>query len=139
MPPDTSCLLCGLQLESHDHLFFACPYSTQLWHRVSMKGDFSTPAIPWRQHIQWLSAHWKGKSLQLRIKLLCLSLSIYHIWRERNRRFHTQTTTSVPNLFSLVVEDIRLKLSSYRGIQDTLQHQTIQMGWRLPEYIFSVL
>ena len=30
----TTCLLCGLENESHDHLFFECQYSLQVWLRI---------------------------------------------------------------------------------------------------------
>ena len=138
LPPNTSCLLCSLQLESHNHLFFYCPYSQQLWHHISLKGDFITPSIPWGHLINWLPSNWKGKSLQIKTKLLCLSITIYYLWRERNSRFHSHTSTGVQDLLSLVVEDVRLKLSTYRGVQDTSQHRALQVGWSLPDSIFSI-
>ena len=137
--PDTTCLLCNIQLETHDHLFFECPYSQQLWHNISLRGSFFTPTIPWDLLIPWLSTNWKGNSLQMKTNLLCLSLTVYYLWRERNNRFHVHTSTSVPDLGSLIVQDVRLKLSTYRRVWDTSQNRAIQVDWRLPDSIFSNL
>ena len=38
--PGILCLLCGSQLETHDHLFFQCTSSKQVWNLVQTKGDF---------------------------------------------------------------------------------------------------
>ena len=91
LPSGTRCLLCNSQMESHDHLFFGCQYTQQTWSQISRKGDFITPHIPWRNLVSWLSQNWKGKSLRENSFKLCLSVIIYHLWRERNRRFHTHT------------------------------------------------
>ena len=116
LQPGTTCLMCNLQLETHDHLFFECPYSQQLWHTISLRGTFFTPSIPWGQLIPWLSSNWKGNSLQMKTNLLFLSITVYHLWRERNNRFHVHTSTSVQDLGSLIVQDVRLKLSTYWGV-----------------------
>ena len=42
----TSCLLCNSQLETLDHLFFECPFSHQLWTKISQVGGFLSPSSP---------------------------------------------------------------------------------------------
>ena len=138
LPPNTKCLFCNRQLESHGHLFFECPYSRQVWYHISLKGRFSTPRIPWEQLISWLSIHWRGNSLHLKINLLCFSITIYMLWRERNSRFHSHSFIPTQDLISSIVENVRLKLSTFRGIQDTSQNRILQLGWNLPDSIFSL-
>ena len=137
LPLDTVCLFCSLQLESHDHLFFDCPYSRQLWRSISQKGNFTSPTIPWELLISWVSSCWKGHSLQIKINLLCLSITIYHLWRERNDIFHSHSSKSVQDLVVLIEHDVRLKLSTYREVRDTPHHRALQVVWSLPDSIFS--
>ncbi|GJV66703.1 RNA-directed DNA polymerase, eukaryota, reverse transcriptase zinc-binding domain protein [Tanacetum coccineum] len=37
---DLKCLLCKRCLDSHNHLFFECPYAAHVWKEVSRKGKF---------------------------------------------------------------------------------------------------
>lgn len=34
---DACCVLCADGIEDHDHLFFTCPFSSQLWGQVMEK------------------------------------------------------------------------------------------------------
>lgn len=69
--------------ESHDHLFFNCPFSSQFWALVTAK-----IIVNWSPR---LVANWvtllsssKGKSLRSIIFKLAFTASISHIWIERN-------------------------------------------------------
>ena len=132
----TLCLLCNTQLETHDHLFFECQYSRQLWTFMSFKGGFSTPNSQWGNLVIWLSSNWKGKSLLVKSWKLCLAISIYHLWKERNRRFHSQRSLTVQEKVEVITEEVRLK-ASLKNIQDLPQNRVIQIAWRLPDSIFA--
>ena len=137
MPQGTMCLLCNSQLETHDHLFFECLYSHQLWSIMSLTGEFTTPSTQWGNLVSWLSSNWKGKTLLVKSWKLCLSITIYHLWRERNSRFHSQRSMDVQEKAVVIAEEVRLKLSSLRNIQDHPQNRAIQIAWRLPVTIFA--
>ena len=139
VPHGTTCLLCNAQLETHDHLFFECQYSCHLWHIISLKGAFNTPSSTWGNLVEWISSRWKGKNLLIKSWKLCLSITIYHLWRETNRRFHTPRYMSVQETFGSIVEEIRLKLSTQRQIRDSPQNRAVQLAWMLPDTIFSNL
>ena len=55
--PGILCLFCGACLETHDHLFFACPATKQIWARILHKGNFSTPDLPWKELVCWMTNH----------------------------------------------------------------------------------
>ena len=65
-------------------------------------------------------------------------ITIYMLWRERNSRFHSHSFIPTQDLISSIVENVRLKLSTFRGIQDTSQNRILQLGWNLPDSIFSL-
>ena len=139
VPIGTTCLLCNAQLETHDHLFFECQYSSQLWLSISLKGGFTTPRTTWSNLVEWISSRWKGKNLLIKSWKLCLSITIYHLWRERNRRFHTHSLLGVQEIYGYIVEEIRIKLSTQRQIQDSPPNRAVQLAWMLPDSIFSNL
>ena len=137
LAPGSSCLLCHSQVETHDHLFFTCPFSFQIWSQISQVGNFLVPSSPWEQLVTWVSSTWRGKSLQAKARKLCLSSTVYHVWKERNQRFHLQKFASALDVSSTIEAEIRLKLSTFRGVLDNPQNKHIQMQWMLPEAIYT--
>ncbi|XP_074301310.1 uncharacterized protein LOC141632687 [Silene latifolia] len=88
------CVLCKQASETHDHLFFPCPFSQQLWHelmvwtRVPNRSNHYHRELDWCLHRQ-SRRHWKHTWF-----LSCLTCAIYTIWKERNCRiFSTQEHT----------------------------------------------
>ena len=60
--PRVLCFLCGTCLETHDHLYFGCATTKQIWTRILHKGNFYTPNIPWKELVNWMATHWQGNS-----------------------------------------------------------------------------
>ncbi|KAJ6421775.1 hypothetical protein OIU84_029046 [Salix udensis] len=51
--PNPMCALCMSEGEDHNHLFFDCSYSTEVWRGVSSKAQISWPGVPWSQGWEW--------------------------------------------------------------------------------------
>ena len=64
------CLLCGEETEDHDHLFFKCRVSNQLWTGIATHGGFHTPQLLWEYLIVWMRLYWQDNSLGSKIKKL---------------------------------------------------------------------
>ena len=137
LPQGNLCLLCNIQRETHDHLFFECHYSSQIWRSIALKGGFYTPNVQWGNLVTWLSSNWKGKSLLVKSWKLCLAISVYHLWKERNSRLHSQRSLIVHEKEAVITEEVRIKLASLKNIQDLPQNRAIQNAWRLPDSIFA--
>ncbi|KAK3184878.1 hypothetical protein Dsin_032164 [Dipteronia sinensis] len=73
------------------------------------------------------STHWRGNSSTIVANKLCLGVTVYHIWRERNCRIFegTQKTTSVVALS--IIDTIRCRLSSI-NLKD---HLIIALNWNI--------
>lgn len=87
MTTDQCCVLCQGQLETRDHLFLHCPYTTELWSRIwkwiqEDQGSYNN----WQHHLQWIMKKAKGKSKQASICILIFIETSYAIWLERNNR-----------------------------------------------------
>lgn len=90
---DTTCLLCKNDVETRNHLFFACSYSSQVWEHLTkgMMGEDYTN--DWSEIVQMIS-----EVSMDRKRLFCLRYSfqvtLYMIWRERNKLKHGDKKTS---------------------------------------------
>ncbi|XP_024015941.1 uncharacterized protein LOC112089193 [Eutrema salsugineum] len=84
---DTTCLLCGLEEESRDHLFFECQFSSEVWRLLMSFLFFPNAPSNWSISLAWIESFKAPKHLALAIRQ-GWQASIYEIWLERNRRFH---------------------------------------------------
>ena len=85
-----TCMLCDQHTETHEHLFFQCPYSTFVWNTVSNEAHVHCPFATWDRLLQWASTvYMKKNDITHMIARLMLSTIVYFIWHERNNRvFH---------------------------------------------------
>ena len=135
--PSILCLLCGACLETHNHLFFECPATKQIWARVLHKGNISAPDTSWKERVRWMTLKWKGNMLSDNTNKLCLSISVYQIWKERNLRFHTNSMRTTEEIYCSILEQVRLKLSTFRCLEENQINRAIQTIWNLPDGIFD--
>ncbi|XP_020250863.1 uncharacterized protein LOC109828245 [Asparagus officinalis] len=96
------CCLCSGQItESRDHLFFECTFSSYIWNSIMDWMNFKKKSCNWNQVWNWFSSM-RGKSLQVKLRRLVLTASIYCIWRERNARLFTQKIRSADHLIKVI-------------------------------------
>lgn len=69
------CSLCGGS-ESHDHLFFNCPFSSQIWDSISTKLNVSWAPQSWANWVVLLSSF---KGISLRVITIKLAFTVTHI------------------------------------------------------------
>ena len=130
------CILCRSQAEDHDHLFFQCRLSAQIWQMVKWKGNFSTPQLQWSSLIEWISREWKHKDLTMLSRKLCLAVTVYNIWHERNFRTHNNGHCAI-QIKEKIIDHVKQKMSMLKGVQDTIQNRRTSMKWNLPSSIFE--
>ncbi|KAJ9541666.1 hypothetical protein OSB04_028172 [Centaurea solstitialis] len=83
VPPDFVCSLCGVEQDSHDHLFFRCPYAIDVWRKVKNEVGLHGFHESWNLILQDLVS---GQGPGRLIQKLALAASVYFIWMERNNR-----------------------------------------------------
>ncbi|KAG7550876.1 Reverse transcriptase zinc-binding domain [Arabidopsis thaliana x Arabidopsis arenosa] len=110
-----TCVLCSTRDESHEHLFFQCSFSSEIWVFLAAKflpnpPDSLAAASSWILHH---SLPMNAKVITI-LKLLLQSV-VYHTWKERNLRIFTavESTTSVTRL--AVDRTMRNRLLSFPG------------------------
>ncbi|KAJ9536436.1 hypothetical protein OSB04_un000394 [Centaurea solstitialis] len=102
-PPDMRCPLCNSCPDSHDHLFFNCVYSREVWRKVKNEVDFWGFPDTWNVIMELLQDS-RGPSTT--IHRLALSASVYFLWRERNRRIFQNANQPVVQTFKLIRNSI---------------------------------
>lgn len=93
-------LLCGLQQESRNHLFFECIFSAEVWRTSLVHLGVSNAPTSWQSVIDWFSVFRRDGLLKL-VVLQIWQAFLYGIWKERNSHFHLGTTVSPSNVIRI--------------------------------------
>lgn len=129
---DSVCLLCNLEEESRDHLFFRCAYSWRVWSEIARRCAI-VPSPDWEETMNQMISL-RGNRLFKRLILLCWKGVIYYLWRERNQRYHNhrfQTSYSLTKSLDRLIKD---KILSFRRSSPTTSSSLMQM-WVATELI----
>ncbi|XP_060190467.1 uncharacterized protein LOC132619641 [Lycium barbarum] len=81
------CIFCQNQMETRDHLFKDCDYSTAIWRKLllwSRNQNFTSTT--WEEHAGQIVRKGKGKSVGAQIFRLIYAEFVYAVWLERNQR-----------------------------------------------------
>ena len=104
---------------------------------VQVKGGFQVPELNWQNLIRWLSGNWKIKNLTMISWKICLAATVYIIWLERNHRLYNRLTNSVNQILDRILEMVKMKLSTLKGICDTIENRNMAVRWHLPSTVFG--
>lgn len=108
--PISCCSFCS-GAESHDHLFFNCPFTSKVWAQTLAHINVSWSSRSWNDWINLLSTI-RGKTLKNLIIKLAFTTSIYQIWLERNARKFQNTSCPIPVVGSKIFSMIKCRLLS---------------------------
>ncbi|GKC54720.1 reverse transcriptase domain, reverse transcriptase zinc-binding domain protein [Tanacetum coccineum] len=106
------CPLCKSQPDSHDHLFFSYPYSSQVWLRITNLADMPSTLPMWDDIVDWLLPISKGNSVNSIVGRLILAASTYFVWQERNNRLFAKGERRVNEICEVIAGVVRLKLTT---------------------------
>ncbi|XP_022032480.1 uncharacterized protein LOC110933573 [Helianthus annuus] len=108
------CLLCYAGLESHEHLFFQCAYSKEVWNHVRSRVGMSSVQEQWEDIISWLIPKANSKSVSAIVSKLVVAASAYSIWSEINTRFFSNRLRPPEQLSEFILSTVRSKLMSFK-------------------------
>ncbi|CAA7034489.1 unnamed protein product [Microthlaspi erraticum] len=75
-----TCLLCGSELETRDHLFFECSYSASIWRRLTLHLNILNVPVHWSMLLSWLNVTPLEASKRLAL-LQGWQGAVYEIWK----------------------------------------------------------
>ncbi|XP_021993774.1 uncharacterized protein LOC110890468 [Helianthus annuus] len=104
------CLLCYANHDSHNHLFFECKFSTEVWHKVRLKVGMVSVQRKWNDISNWLIEHSKPKTVAGFAARLVVAASAYFIWQEQNSRLFKNQLRPPESISEIVLQQVRYKL-----------------------------
>ncbi|XP_071687731.1 uncharacterized protein [Rutidosis leptorrhynchoides] len=107
------CPLCKVCADTHNHLFFDCSYSRQVWLKAQALTHL--PCLHnWRSLVSCISPSASRNSVRGVVAKLVFAVSVYFIWQERNNRIFKKSHRTEVKLFEDVIATVRLKLLSIK-------------------------
>ncbi|KAE8713328.1 hypothetical protein F3Y22_tig00110213pilonHSYRG00312 [Hibiscus syriacus] len=102
------CMLCGIEAETRDHLFFDCGFARELWGAVLILCGVNRRVRNWGRELAWNVHCFKGKSLIARMFKLDWASHVYDIWKEINSRLFGGKTRLMDDVLKDVKEDVQI-------------------------------
>ena len=107
-----NCVLCANGSESHNHLFFGCPYAIAIWTRYCGR-FFSAPPLDLPAAVNMISQYQVHFSSQVRsIMKLILQAVTDGLWCERNAQIFRDVSLPAGPFFKQVDRGLRDRLLS---------------------------
>ncbi|PKI32735.1 hypothetical protein CRG98_046871 [Punica granatum] len=120
---DITCVYCHGAVDSRDHLYFDCAFSTSIWKTVLHKlGERRIPRV-WSFELQRASIKYKGKSLRAAIARSAWHACKYHIWKARNGNIFEGIALSESKVVECIKQDVECRLMGTKGL-----HQKVRNG-----------
>lgn len=113
------CLLCHSYMDSHNHLFFKCPFTNQLWSTVLHKLKMHNCYSDWEGVFGSFANMYNGNSSGSIVRRLSLAASVYIVWQERNNRLFRDEKRNVEDLFKMVCDNVKSRLTNLRVKRST--------------------
>ncbi|GJU01385.1 putative reverse transcriptase domain, reverse transcriptase zinc-binding domain protein [Tanacetum coccineum] len=131
----STCSLCETTPDSHEHLFFICPFSNAVWSHMKSKAGLDRVSHDIYAIVDHIGGNASRKSTCIVIAKLVVAASAYFIWQERNWRLFKKTKRSTKQVIDCISSSVRLKLLSC-GFKRTLDGVRYARMWELPDSIF---
>nr|GEW73119.1 hypothetical protein [Tanacetum cinerariifolium] len=106
--------LCEIQPDSHEHLFFDCSFSQQIWSRVKHFTGLLSSGSSLESIVSNLMPIAERRSFKSCVGKLTLAAAAYFVWQERNFRLFKNSKRSIQEVVDCVMSSVRLKLLSCR-------------------------
>ncbi|XP_022032420.1 uncharacterized protein LOC110933509 [Helianthus annuus] len=124
------CSLCTSGPESHDHLFFECPFAEQVWDGVKGRAGMEMVQNKWDSIFDHLLQVSNSRNARHVIGKLVVAAAAYFVWQERNQRLFSPKRTA-DQLVEVILTTVGIKLHSMR-FKRTTQVNAILLEWSLP-------
>nr|GEU31113.1 hypothetical protein [Tanacetum cinerariifolium] len=130
------CPLCELVPGSHEHLFFKCSFSQQIWDHMKGFAGLNNSSPRFSHIMSIITPFANRKTTMYVIAKPVLAASAYFIWQERNGRLFKNNKRMVKQVIDSIFSSVRLKLLSccFKKSKDAME---FAQKWSLPDSCFS--
>ena len=96
------CPLCKRVNDSHNHLFFECEFSSNVWEKLKDKMEIMWMSNSWCDVIEQYANDPCNNSIGSVLKRIGLATCVYHLWKERNARLFTGNEVDKTRLWKII-------------------------------------
>ncbi|MDV3201104.1 MAG: hypothetical protein Q8877_02780, partial [Sweet potato little leaf phytoplasma] len=104
-------VLCKSELETMQHLFFSCPWSTGLVSDICDWIGLDQYKIHNTSWTHWIRFAFNKDKLRRNMIFATYAALVYQIWMERNRRCFQQKELDLFQIFNVTKKELALRLS----------------------------
>jgi hypothetical protein len=97
-------------LESRDHLFFECSFSSRIWKAGLVRCQVKDPPSVWADVLRIGCNLWKKKALSDTLCRLVLSSTVYNLWRAHNEIKHHGHRKTEEQILKHVIWKVRTRI-----------------------------
>ncbi|GKC16251.1 putative RNA-directed DNA polymerase [Tanacetum coccineum] len=129
------CSLCELTPDSHVHLFFECPFASDVWNRMRGLAGLNASNSNIYDIIHDIMPFVKRRTSESLVAKLVVAATAYYIWQERNWRLFQKGKRKVDQIVDCIKIVVRLKLLSCK-LKKSKSGERLARLWDLPDAIF---
>ncbi|XP_039006622.1 uncharacterized protein LOC120134212 [Hibiscus syriacus] len=126
---DVNCVLCGLEAESREHIFFGCSFAKGLWGFILALCGVSRMVSSWDGELAWAIHCLKCKSLIVMILKLAWNAHVYCTWKERNIRLFGGSPRPLEAVLQDIKEAVQIRLSGMPVNRADLRNAGLCTSW----------
>ncbi|KAL9678905.1 hypothetical protein QQ045_016756 [Rhodiola kirilowii] len=120
MNVDPTCVLCNVEEETRDHLFFQCSVSQDICGNVLRFLGVSSVPFHWHVLIPWFKNLNQGR-FRTRMIVAAITGSMYEIWRARNSIIFREDGINLELISRSIIWNWRTKIGGIIGSVNRLQ------------------
>lgn len=120
-----SCIFCNDPLETRDHLFFSCHYTSAIWKALAQKLFGTRFSTEWQQVVDYISESQHDR-IHSYLARNIFQLTVHTIGRERNARHHGDDPRPATTLIRWLDKHVRSQLSAIKSLGDRRYDQALQ-------------
>ena len=108
-----SCLLCGTGMESIDHLFFDCVYSSRCLAGISQWLNWRMKAKTVDRILKWIGKA-KMTKMHRKISYVTMTALVYNIWKMRNEALWQGKVCIVEKVVQEIKREVKMRIKIVR-------------------------
>lgn len=111
---DVCCPFCKIMPDSHEHLFFQCPFASGIWTEMKIKARIRSNVVSWKDIVTNVASQKNHNNIWCIIGKLCLAATVYSIWQEGNCRIFNSEEMDKQVLCRNICDVVRSRLMPLR-------------------------